>query len=209
MSSVTPTTCRTCDWPIAPSSTSTYLCCSSLPQKHPVPAEIKTNDRFIRLPQRLWREFVATLKRDYSDLPGVANGTVFVGVSVSQIEHFPPLSVRLSGVLLHVPPQQYFLPTKESEEEFSLGIRAWDEETIGLGLVFSRGLLVVFKQELTGFAPASKSNCRGDDDWPAMTQVEWAPEVHHDPKRHFTFLVVCIIIMGIVIISSLTMLIVL
>lgn len=100
-----------------------------------------------------------------------------MGVSVSQIEHFPPLSVRLSGVLLHVPPQQYFLPTKESEEEFSLGIRAWDEETIGLGLVFSRGLLVVFKQELTGFAPASKSNCRGDDDWPAMTQVEWAPEV--------------------------------
>ena len=34
-------------------------------------------------------------------------------------------------------------------------------------------------------------------------------KVHHDPKRHFTFLVVCIIIMGIVIVISLTMLIVL
>ena len=39
--------------------------------------------------------------------------------------------------------------------------------------------------------------------------VEWAPEVHHDPKRHFSFLVVCIIIIGIVIVISLTMLIVL
>lgn len=139
---------------------------------------------------------MSTLKRDYSDLPGVANGTVFVGISVSQIERFPPFSVRLSGVLLHVPPEQYFLPTKESEEEFQLGIRGWDEETVGLGLVFSRGLLVVFKQEMTGFAPASKSNCRGEDDWSALTVVEWAPEVK---KGMSSLLLVIVIVLSVIV----------
>lgn len=147
----------------------------------------------------MWREFVATLKRDYSDLPGVANGTVFVGVSVTQIERFPPFSVRLSGVLLHIPPQAYFLPTEASEEEFQLGIRGWEEATVGLGLVFSRGLLVVFKQEMTGFAPASKSHCRGDDDWQAIAEVEWAPEVKERGKVSLMTIIVIVLSITVVI----------
>ena len=146
----------------------------------------------------MWREFVATLKRDYSDLPGVANGTVFVGVSVTQIERFPPFSVRLSGVLLHIPPQAYFLPTEASEEEFQLGIRGWEEATVGLGLVFSRGLLVVFKQEMTGFAPASKSHCRGDDDWQAIAEVEWAPEVKERGK--VSLMTIIVIVLSIIVV---------
>ena len=137
------------------------------------------------------------MKRDYSDLPGVVNGTLFVGVSVKQIDRFPPLSIRLSGVLVHVPPEQYFLPTAESEEEFSLGIRRWDEDTIGLGLVFSRGFLVVFKQEMTGLAPASKTHCRGDDDWQAIGAVEWAPEVK--PKSKTSLLTIIVIVLCVII----------
>ena len=70
-----------------------------------------------------------------------------------------------------------------------------------------RGFVTIFDQQQTGFATVNKANCFGSDDLEGIGTVEWAPEVHHDPKRHFTFLVVCIIIMGIVIVISLTMLI--
>ena len=72
-----------------------------------------------------------------------------------------------------------------------------------------RGFMTIFDQQRTGFATANKANCYASDDIGGIGSVEWAPEVHHDPKRHFTFLVICIIIMGIVIVISLTMLIVL
>lgn len=80
---------------------------------------------------------------------------------------------------------------------------------MSLGLAFMRGFVTIFDQQQTGFATVNKANCFGSDDLEGIGTVEWAPEVHHDPKRHFTFLVVCIIIMGIVIVISLAMLIVL
>ena len=58
------------------------------------------------------------------------NETVFYGVSVSNITNYPSFDIRLSGVLFHLPPTQYFIPLEPVENGYIIGIRKWDQVSV-------------------------------------------------------------------------------
>lgn len=81
------------------------------------------------------------------------------------------------------------------------------QSRIRLGLLFMRGFVTIFDQQRTGFATASKMNCYGSDDLDGVGTAEWAPEVKHSPKNPMTkLLVICVIVMGVLIVVSITFL---
>ena len=45
-----------------------------LDSQKPIPAEIKTNDNYIRLPKSIWRQYIQSMKNRYPDLPGDSDG---------------------------------------------------------------------------------------------------------------------------------------
>ena len=58
------------------------------------------------------------------------DGTLFSGDMVMGIDQFPTIDIRLSGVLLHLSPYQYFLPNPMDIREFYLGLAVWGEVCI-------------------------------------------------------------------------------
>ena len=81
------------------------------------------------------------MKERYPDLPGevesddwyvgVKNETVFYGIAVNDISGFPTIDFRLSGILFHLPPEQYFIPLEIAVGEYTIGIRKWDQVCVG------------------------------------------------------------------------------
>lgn len=58
---------------------------------------------------------------------GVVNETVFYGLAIDDISNYPTFDIRLSGILFHLPPEQYFIPLDPVENGYIIGIRSWDQ----------------------------------------------------------------------------------
>lgn len=58
----------------------------------------------------------------YPDLPGVEDGSLFKGATIHDISKFPTFDIRLSGVLLHLSPQQYFMNLDPTVNDYNLDI---------------------------------------------------------------------------------------
>ena len=59
-------------------------------------------------------------------LENLADETVFIGVSVANITDYPTLDFLVSGILFHLPPEQYFLRDPSWSAGYQLGIWKWD-----------------------------------------------------------------------------------
>ena len=84
---------------------------------------IKSNDNYISLPTSLFNLYKKTMIELYPSLPGVLNGTLFIGGAIHDIQHFPTFDIRVSGILFHLSPAQYFINYDASVNEYFLGIR--------------------------------------------------------------------------------------
>ena len=84
---------------------------------------IRSVDNYIRLPEPIFNQFKTFLQTNYPDLPGV-NGTLFIGGAINDITKFPTFDIRVSGILFHLPPYQYFINYDGSVNEFYLGIQS-------------------------------------------------------------------------------------
>ena len=84
--------------------------------------KIRSVDNYIRLPEPIFNQFKTFLQTNYPTLPGV-NGTLFIGGAINDISKFPTFDIRVSGVLLHLSPSQYFINYDASVNEFYLGIQ--------------------------------------------------------------------------------------
>ena len=70
---------------------------------------LESTSTAITLPERLFDMFKRELQESYGDLEGVTDGSVFERKGIQSINHYPTFDLQLSGALLHLPPQLYFM----------------------------------------------------------------------------------------------------
>ena len=147
----------------------------------------------IRVPQDLYDQYVEAMKELYSELPGVSDGTVFQKEPISSVAGFPIFDIQLPGVLIHLPPELYFIRKQaESGEQWILQIVPNEfENTVQLGLAALRGFVTEFSDESVAFASIVPGAC-GDGDLTAVGTIEWAP------RRQRTSLLNPVVIIAIV-----------
>lgn len=72
------------------------------------------------------------MKQNYPSLPGVADGSLFIGAAINDISKFPTFDIRVSGILFHLSPHQYFIQYDVSVNQFILGIRSSNKVILSL-----------------------------------------------------------------------------
>ncbi|KAK8828253.1 hypothetical protein WA538_002765 [Blastocystis sp. DL] len=159
---------------------------------------LETTFKEIRIPRDLFELYVKEMKSAYGALEGVADGSVFEGVSVADISKYPTFDLQIPGALLHFPPQLYFL---KEDGRYTLQIVQNDyENTVQVGLAALRGFVTEFLYEHVSFASVNPSFCGFDADG-AVGTVEWAPGSNKNSPFHpaivvsIVFCVICILLL--------------
>lgn len=88
---------------------------------------LKSNDNYITLPRAIYSQFREFMEKNYNALPGVADGTLFNNGTVNNIDKFPTFDIRVSGILFHLSPHQYFISFDPTVNEYFLGITQSDK----------------------------------------------------------------------------------